>query len=100
MILVVLLGVATSACSSGPSAAAAALCGTVVASPAPNVLIAVSDQTIEAGERSGYPDLDRDATNWWNAIADHRVAAGLTAQRQIVTDCDALRIPLGTATAP
>ena len=76
------------------------LCGSVVASPAPNVLIAVSEQAIEAGKHSGDPSLDRDARDWSTAIADHDQAAGLIAQRHIVTDCEALRIPLGTATAP
>ena len=61
MVLVAVLGVATSACSSGPSSAAAALRGSEVASPAPNVLIAVSGQVIRAGDGSGDPDLDRDA---------------------------------------
>ena len=99
-ILVALLGVGLAACSSGPSPAATGLCGSVVPSPPPNASIAVSEQTIKAGEHSGYPDLDRDARVWLNALGQHSETASQTAQNQIITDCTSLKIPLGTFTAP
>jgi hypothetical protein len=100
VILVALLGVGLAACSSGPSPAATGLCGSVVAAPPPNAAIAVSEQTIKAGENSGYPDLDRDARNWLNALHHHSETASQIAQRQIIADCTSLGIPLGTFTAP
>jgi gluconate kinase len=71
-----------------------------VVAPPPNVAIAVSEQTIKAGENSGYPDLDRDASNWLSALHQRSETAGQIAQNQIITDCTSLRIPLGTYTAP
>jgi hypothetical protein len=71
-----------------------------VVAPLPNVAIAVSEQTIKAGENSGYPDLDRDARNWLSALHQHSETAGQIAQNQMITDWTSLRIPLGTYTAP
>ena len=100
VILVPLLGIGLAACSSGPPPAASGLCGSVVVAPPPDVAIAVSEQTIKAGENSGYPDLDRDARDWLHALHQHSETAGQVAQNQLVTDCTARRIPLGTYTAP
>jgi len=100
VILAALLGAGLAACSSGPSTAATALCGSVFAAPPPNVAIAVSNQAIKAGENSGYANLDRDARNWASAIDQHNEAASQSAQRQLATDCTSLKIPLGTLPAP
>lgn len=100
VIFVALLGVGLAACSSGPSSAATGLCGSVVAAPPPNAAIAVSDQTIKAGENSGYPNLDRDARSWSSALDQHSEAEIQSAQRQLITGCTSLKIPLGTFTAP
>jgi len=100
VILIAVLGAGLASCSSGPSSAATGLCGSVVAAPPPNASIAVSDQTIKAGEHSGYPNLDRDARNWSSALDQQSVPAIQSAQRQLVNDCNSLKIPLGTFTAP
>jgi hypothetical protein len=95
-ILVCAFGVGTAACSSGPSAAAKGLCGSVLAAPPPNTALFVNDQTIKAGEDSGYPALDQAARNWLKALHQHNTAASSVANRQIVTECTRLGIPLGT----
>jgi hypothetical protein len=100
-ILVGALGIGTSACSSGPSATAKGLCGSVFSTPPPpNVAVAISIQTVKNGENSGNPGLDQAARNWIKSLNKHNTAAESTAEHQIVTTCRQLGIPLGTFGPP
>jgi hypothetical protein len=102
VILVGALGIGTAACgSSGPSAAAKALCGSVLGAPPPaDSAVAYSEMTVKEGEDSGNTALDQAASNWIRGLDDHDNAAVSLAERQVVTTCEQLRIPLGTFTAP
>ena len=95
--LVGALGIGVVSCSSGPSAAANGLCGSVFATPPPaDELVAISTFTIKNGERSGNSTLDQAATAWIKALNRHDMAAAATAEQQILTTCKQLDIPLGT----
>jgi hypothetical protein len=96
MILAGVLVIGAAACSSGPSAAAKGLCGSLVAAVAPDAGIAVNIKTIEAGEDSGYPSLNHGATALDEGLHDHNTAAISKANAQIVAACDHADIPLGT----
>lgn len=100
VVLVGALGIGTAGCSSGPSTAAAGLCGSVVATPPPDSALAVHTQTIKDGENSGYPSLDHGATAFLNALDQHSETAVQIAEDQIVAACNSLHIPLGTLTPP
>jgi hypothetical protein len=95
-ILAGIFGIGAAACSSGPSAAAKGLCGSLVATLPPNAGIAVSIKTVEAGEDSGDPSLDHGATALVKGLHDHSTAAISKANAQIVAACDHAGIPLGT----
>jgi hypothetical protein len=95
--LVGALGIGTAACSSGPSAAAKGLCGSVPGTPLPaDQFVAVSRQTIKNGETSGNPTLDKAATAWINGLNRDDRAAAATAESRIVATCKQLGFPLGT----
>jgi hypothetical protein len=96
VILAGVFGIGAAACSSGPSAAAKGLCGSLVAAVPPNSGIAVNIKTIEAGEDSGYPSLNQGATSLVKALHDHSSAAISKANAQIVVACDHAGVPLGT----
>jgi hypothetical protein len=85
VILLGSVGIAASGCSSGPSAAAKILCGSVVASPPPDTAVAVSTQTIRAAEGSGFPALVQAAKSWIKALNQHSTMASSIANRQVVT---------------
>lgn len=95
------LGIGVAACSSGPSATANGLCGSVFATPPPaDEAVAISTVTIKNGENSGNSTLDRAATAWITALNRHDAAAAATAEHQILTTCRQLHIPLGTYRVP
>ena len=100
VVLVGVLGIGTSGCSSGPSSAAKGLCGSVVAVPPPNSSLAVNLQTIKDGEDSGYPSLNHGAAALMKALSQDSEAAIQIANGQIATACNQLGIPLGTFTPP
>ena len=100
-ILVGVLGIGASACSSGPSAAAKGLCNSVFSTrPPPNVAVAIKTQTIEDGENSGNPNLDQGARNWIKSLNQHNTVAESIAEKQIVATCSRLGIPLGAFGPP
>jgi hypothetical protein len=96
VILLGSVGIAASGCSSGPSAAAKILCGSVVASPPPDTAVAISTQTIRAAEDSGFPALVQAAKSWIKALNQHSTMASSIANRQVVTTCEHLGIPIGS----
>jgi len=99
--LVGAVGIGASACSSGPSAAANGLCGSVFGTPPPaDEAVAISMFTITNGESSGNPTLDQAASAWFNAVKRHDTAAAATAEHQVLSTCKKLNIPLGTYPAP
>lgn len=95
------LGIGVSGCSSGPSATANSLCGSVFGTPPPaNEPLAVSTFSIKNGESSGNPILDQAASAWIKALKQHDTAAAATAEHRIVVTCEQLKIPLGTYPRP
>ena len=99
--LVGALGIGAAACSSGPSAAANGLCGSVFGTPPPaDEAVAISTFTIKNGESSGNSTLDQAATAWIRDLNRHDTAAAATAEHQILTTCKQLDIPLGTYPVP
>ena len=99
--LVGALGIGAAACSSGPSAAANGLCGSVFGTPPPaDEAVAISTFTIKNGESSGNSTLDQAATAWIRDLNRHDTAAAATAEHQIPTTCKQLDIPLGTYPVP
>ena len=101
VILLGALGVGSAGCSSGPSAAAKGLCGSVFGAPPPaDEAVAISTQPIKDGENSGNATLDQAATAWIRDLRRNNTAAVATAQRLIVATCRHLGIPLGTYPAP
>ncbi len=94
LVLAVALG--ASACSSsGPSAAARSLCGSVVASIPADTMLAVDVLTIKAGENSGSSALDQAARNWMTALNEHNTPASKVANQEVIATCQHLGIPLG-----
>ena len=95
------LGIGGAARSSGPSEAANSLRGTVVGAPPPtNEAVAISTFSIKNGESSGNPTLDHAASAWIKALHRHDTAAAATAERDVVTTCRQLGIPLGMYPVP
>jgi hypothetical protein len=94
-VLVAALTVGVAGCSSsGPSAAAKALCGSVFAQPIPtNESVAVSTQTIKDGEHSGDPELDADAVALIKSLKDPNKTAVDAASSRIAKQCERLGIP-------
>jgi hypothetical protein len=94
--LVLAVAIGASACSSsGPSAAAKSLCGSVVASIPANTVLAIDVPTIKAGEDSGSSALDQAVKNWMTALNNHNTPASKIANQQVITTCEHLGIPLG-----
>ena len=94
--LVGVLGTGAAACSSGPSAGAQALCGSVSATPTPaDLLVAIPLARIEAGRNSGNQALDAAATRLLRALQGQDPTAVATAERHVAVTCNHLRIALG-----
>ena len=99
--LVGALGIGAAACSSGPSAAANGLCGSVFGAPPPaDEMVAMSMFTIKNGESSGNSTLDHAASAWIKALNRHDTAAAASAEHQVLATCKQLNIPLGTYPGP
>ena len=99
--LVGALGLGAAACSSGPSAAAKGICGSVFGTPPPaDEAIAISTFTIKNGETSGNSTLDQATTAWIRDLSRHDTAGAATAEHEILTTCKQLHIPLGTYPVP
>jgi len=99
LIMAGVLGLGAAACSSepsGPSAAAKGLCGSVIATVPPDSAIAINVKTVEAGEDSGYPSLNRAAIAMVRALHDHSSAEGSAAESAVAKACEKLGITLGT----
>jgi hypothetical protein len=96
-VLVGALGVGAAGCSSGPSAAAKGLCGSIPGTPPPpNFSVALLTPPIKAGEHSGDQGLDREAGKLLRAMNDQSASEIAAVESQIVTTCTSLGIPLGT----
>jgi hypothetical protein len=86
--------VLTAGCSSGPSAAAKAVCGSVHLRH-PGIALTPNQQFLAGGKSSGYPALGQAFTKFMNLHKQHS-GAGLTAESQLAAACKHLGIPLGT----
>jgi hypothetical protein len=93
--LVAVLAVGLAGCSSsGPSAAAKGLCGSVSAQPIPTTeAVAVDTHSIKDGENSGNPELNAGATAYIKAINNPKRNALVAANNRIARECQRLGIP-------
>ena len=100
-LLVGVFGIGAAGCSSGPSAAAKGLCGSIPGTPPPpNFSVALLTQPIKGGEHSGNPDLDRESRELLKAMNQHSASKITAAETQIVATCTSLGVPLGTFGSP
>jgi hypothetical protein len=96
-VLIGAFGIGAAGCSSGPSAAAKGLCGSIPGTPPPpNFSVALLTQPIKAGEHSGNQVLEREAGKLLRAMNDHSGSEITAVESQIVATCTSLGIPNGT----